>query len=171
MPSGMITNIGERALARFLAQNISHAAIGRGNWVDKSNPPGEDYLAEGLTSEIGRIPPSEFAYLIEDVAGTIEFSDDPSTYRLATVQEIADAELRALAPSRHLMVKVLVPANVAVGEAVCEIGLFIGSQTQTAGFAVPAQVTDPGEIAWVGNVPISTLEVDAEFERWIHLLC
>ena len=170
MPNGLLPLAGKKALAYHAGQNITHAAIGRGNWDDKQNPPMEDFNGDELKSEIGRITIQEVAYLMADAAGTIQFSGDSNKYRFATELEIADAAADELAPSNQVCFKFVIPQNVANGELVCEIALIYQGETSTAGFATGAQVTDPGHVFYVVNIPGNPLEPDKELERWVRVI-
>jgi hypothetical protein len=170
MPNGLLPLAGKKALAYHAGQNVTHAAIGRGDWADKQNPPMEDFNGDALKDEIGRITISEVAYLMADAEGTIQFSGDSSHYRFATEAEIDDAALEELAPSNQVVFKFIIPENVAVGELVCEIALIYQGTTTTAGFATGGQVTDPGHVFYVVNIPGNPIEPDKELERWVRVI-
>jgi hypothetical protein len=89
MAAGLFTTSGDCALAKFLYDNVSHVAIGSGNWPDPFNPTVEQYNDDALYHEIGRVPVALKQYLMEDPNGTITFLGDGTLYRVATPQEVA----------------------------------------------------------------------------------
>lgn len=175
MPYGLHTRAGLQRLAFILAGAITHGAFGRPPGPDALNPPNEDYEATALVDEIGRVPVSSIAWLIQDPAGTITFTrPDASTdgpYRLATTTEVADAAalVPPQAPSDFMLVEFELPANVATGEIVGQVGLLLNAATSVPGFAAPAQVTQAGTLFYVLNTPAGTVEPDATMTRQVAL--
>lgn len=165
MPRGLIPDQGRRAHAKFLADGVTHGAVGRGTWLDKFNPPLEDFLAAGLTSEIGRVPIKAVRFLTPDPAGTIQFDGDPVLYRYCTAPETAAAALLSLAPSPDVEFEFEIPANAMNGETICEAALFLHSTTSVAGYALPAQVTAPGQLLYLVNLLPDSMYADKIFNR------
>jgi hypothetical protein len=172
MSRGLVTERGKRAFVYWLAQHVTHGAVGAGDWPDKFNPPLEDYDGDGLVAEIGRVPILAVRYLVRDPAGTIVFDGDPTTYRYATQTEIDAAAADpdgATAPSADIEFEFEIPANTINGTIICEIGLFTDSVCSVPGFAVPAQVTTAGQPFYLVNIPADSMYANKVFNRRVRI--
>ena len=170
MLRGLIPDRAKRYHARYLAQHVTHGAVGSGTWVDKFNPPLEDYEGAGLTAEFGRVPIKAVRYLIADPAGALSYDGDPAKYRYCTQAEIDAAEALSLAPTNDVEFEFEIPANSANGQTVCEVALFLDATCSVAGFATPAQVTQAGIPVYLCNLPgPDSLYADKIFNRRCRL--
>lgn len=171
--TGLLPERAKRRMALLLAQTVTHAAVGRGTWPDLFNPPGEDYLADGLADEIGRIEIDAVRYLIPDPAGPISFDGDPASYRYATAPETAAAladPLGPIAPSADMEFAFVIPQNTITGQVICQVGLFTDSVTAVTGFAAfPGQVTSPGQPLYLVNFSADSIYANKEFDRRVRI--
>lgn len=175
MPNGLYTRAGLHRLAFIFASAITHGAFGRPPGPDALNPPPEDCEATALVDEIGRVPVTSISWLVQDPAGTINFTRPDASidgpYRLATAPEVAAAAalVPPQAPSDFMLVEFELPANVATGEIVGQVGVFLNSSASVPGFAAPGQVTQAGTLHYVLNVPAGTVEVDQTVTRQVAM--
>jgi hypothetical protein len=180
MAGGLLTDLGKRTTALYWANNLLHGAVGSGTWVDKFNPDLENFHGAGLTNEFGRIAIEAVRYLVPDPLGTVNYVtgfdalghpivDGPYRYATALETAASAALVPPVAPSSDLEVQFTIPPNVAVGQVICELAVFLGSHVTVPGWATPAQVDVPGHPLYLVNIGAKTIEANESITRRVRL--
>lgn len=139
----ILTKSGRVVIAESIALRAIHLAWGAGDgaWI---TPPAEDADATELENELGRRVASEVAFVVPDPAGDIVLPTGKFT--------------RSLTPTNNLYVRTTFDFVDAPSDVIREIGVFVGTVTQSglpAGqqYFTPAQVVDPGRMLHLENLP------------------
>ena len=152
--SSIILRQGKIAVATYLKTNITHLAVGRGNWTTTPDVP--SFEASGLIDEIGRVPVTSADYLVEDGEGTIEH--DGKTWSVTAT------------PTNTIQIIGVIPINVIVGEEVAEAAFFGDGVSVTGGGYQPvANVSVAGRLFFLENLVGVPIEADQIFTRKLRL--
>ena len=136
---------GRTALARAIAAQSLYLAWGRGLPAWDAVPEAEPTTASALVDEIGRRQVTAVQYVAPNVAGEIELPDASRYTTSAT-------------PTKWLHVRWIFDFADAAGEAVRELGIFVGG-TVVAGlpagqrYFTAAQVDNPGDLYCLERIP------------------
>ena len=154
--SSILTRDGKASVATFLMTNITHMAVGRGDWGDVDPPPSPTFEQTTLKDEIGRSPISTYAYLVEDPLGTI--IHDEKTWSISDV------------PTNTIQLVAHIPSGMVVGEKIREMGFFgDGVDVDGGNYQPLANVRDQGHLFIVENLDGMLIGEDQTFTRKFRL--
>jgi len=154
--SSILTRDGKASVGTFLMTNITHMAVGRGDWGDIPAPPSPTFGQTTLKDEIGRSPISSYNYLVEDPLGAIVH--DEKTWSVSidatnTIQFVAS-----------------IPSGMIVGETIREMGFFgDGVDVDGGNYQDFANVRDQGHLFIVENLDGMLIGEDQTFTRKFRL--
>lgn len=158
----ILTGSGRVVMAQSIALRPIHLAWGPGDGSWTTNPPAEDIHATTVTGEYGRHVATLVGYVTPDEAGAIIIPDVGRFTVSGT-------------PTNCLHIRTDFDFDDASSSEVRQIGLFVG--TVLVGglpggqkYFIPAEVSDPGRLLQLENIPIiyRSSAIEESFETVIQ---
>ncbi len=140
----ILTHSGRVAMAQSIAIRPIHLAWGSGDANWDTVPVPEPPLATSLLAELGRRSATFVEYLVADAGGALTLGGE----RFAV----------SVHPTNLLHMRFDFEFTEAAGADIRELGVFVGTETQTGlppgqAYFTPGEITNPGTLLALERIP------------------